>query len=261
MIYSERASQTSPIVGIVQARMGSSRLPGKALMDIGGHPMLWRVVSRARHASTLDEVVVATTPLEADDTIAAFCAHNGIPCFRGSDDDVLDRYYHAALEHHAETIVRITADCPLLDPAVIDQVVNRFLSGAFDYVSNTDPPTYPDGLDTEVFSFAALERAWKEAHWQSEREHVTPYLKKHPEWFRKANVTHDTDLSNQRWTVDEWADLAFVRAVVAALPTETSDLETLLALLRARPELRDVNAEFTRDEGYARSLREDRIIV
>ncbi len=144
---------------------------------------------------------------------------------------------------------------------MIDRVVSHFLSGAFDYVSNTDPPTYPDGLDTEVFSSAALERAWKEARWQSEREHVTPYLKKHPELFRKANVTHNADLSDQRWTVDEWADLAFVRAVVAALPPETSDLETLLTLLRARPELRDVNTQFTRDEGYARSLSEDRIIA
>src|ERR1700758_4280892 len=151
------------IVAIVQARMGSSRFPGKSLAEISGRPMLWHVVNRVRKARLLDNVVVATSDKSSDDPIASFCCRESIPCFRGSEQDVVDRFYQTAKQFGAECLLRITADCPLIDPTVIDQVISRFQQGDFDYVSNTMRHTYPDGLDTEVFSFAALERVWREA--------------------------------------------------------------------------------------------------
>ena len=148
------------VVAIVQARMGSTRLPGKVLMDISGWSMLWHVVNRVRQAKWVDKVVVATSGSVSDDPVATLCEQEGIPCFRGSEDDVLDRYYQAAKWIGANVIVRITADCPLIDPYVVDDVVKHYVDGDYDYVSNTAPPTFPDGLDIEVFSFEALERAW-----------------------------------------------------------------------------------------------------
>jgi len=146
-------------VALIQARMGSSRFPGKVLEDLSGRPMLWHVVHRVRGAGRVERVVVATTDRAVDDPIARFCAQENIACFRGDEQDVLDRFYQAARADHADVVVRITADCPLIDPEVIDKVVERFQRGDCDYVSNAIRYTYPDGLDTEVFSFAALERA------------------------------------------------------------------------------------------------------
>jgi spore coat polysaccharide biosynthesis protein SpsF (cytidylyltransferase family) len=165
------------IVAIIQARMGSSRLPGKTIADVAGRPLLLHVVERTQRARRVDKVVVATTDRSSDDPIADLCQREGIQCFRGSEDDVLDRFYRTAQAHGADVVVRITADCPLIDAAVIDKVIARFQAGDCDYVSNILRYTYPDGLDTEVFSFAALERAWREAKKPSEREHVTPYLR------------------------------------------------------------------------------------
>src|SRR5215470_15506655 len=175
--HAEEKTARHPVVAIIQARMGSTRLPGKVLLDIAGQPMLGRVISRVCRAKTIEQIVVATSTAAADDAVSAFCAERGIVCFRGSETDVLDRYYQAARLVQAKTIVRITADCPLLDPEVIDLTVSRFLEGGWDYISNVNPPTFPDGLDTEVFSFAALERAWREATSVTHREHVTPYLR------------------------------------------------------------------------------------
>ena len=246
------------ITAIIQARMGSTRLPGKTLMDISGHPMLWHVVNRARQIEALDEIVVATSDNASDDSIVAFCKQERIPCFRGDEDDVLDRYYQAAKWIGADVIVRITPDCPLIDPDVVDDVVKCYVDGDYDYVSNTDPPTFPDGLDTEVFSFEALERAWREAKLQSEREHVTPYIRKHPELFRIGNVTYGEDLSSMRWTVDEPQDLEFVRAVYDHLESMSSGMADVLDVLKKHPELMEINAGIGRNEGYQKSVREDR---
>lgn len=245
------------IVAIIQARMSSTRLPGKVLADIAGNPMLYHVVSRARQAQTLDMVAVATSKGRADDDLEHFCLEAGIPCFRGSEDDVLDRYYQAAKHFEADIVVRLTADCPLLDPLVIDKVVRVFQEGDFDYVSNTIQCTYPDGLDTEMFSHSTLERAWREAHLKSEREHVTSYIYNHPELFHLGNVSNNTDLSALRWTVDEPDDLEFVRAVYAHFGASYLGMGEVLNLLRRQPELGGVNAGFTRNEGYQKSLRED----
>jgi glutamate-1-semialdehyde aminotransferase/spore coat polysaccharide biosynthesis protein SpsF (cytidylyltransferase family) len=243
------------IVAIIQSRMGSSRFPGKTLSDLAGRPMLSRVVERVRQSRAVDKVVVATSTASGDAAIADLCLRDGIPCFRGSEDDVLDRFYGAAKQYGASAVVRITADCPLIDPGVIDQVVERFRHGGCDYATNTLRYTYPDGLDTEVFSTAALERAWREAKKPSEREHVTPYLR--AGGFRVINVENELPLQGkqQRWTVDHPTDLEFVRRVYCAFQGRTDfRYREILELLKERPELAATQTEAITNEGYYRSL-------
>src|ERR1700675_3995041 len=233
-----REGSAGVIVAIVQARMGSSRLPGKSIADVAGRPLLWHVVHRLRRAKLVDQVVIATGEQNGDDPIAEFCGSEGIACFRGSEEDVLDRYYRAAQASRADTVVRITADCPLIDPAVVDRVIARFQTGDCDYASNVLRYTSPDGLDTEVFSFAALERAWQEARKPSEREHVTPYLRSGQ--FRIANIASDSPVpqGKHRWTVDYPADLEFVRQVYGVFSANGHfGFQDVLDLLRERPEL------------------------
>ncbi len=250
------------VLAVVQARLGSTRLPRKALMEIAGRPMVAHVVERIAAARGVDLVVLATTVNSEDDRLAEFCRSAGLPCVRGSADDVLDRFHATLLAHPAEVVVRVGADCPLLDPQVSGLVIEEYLhqAGEVDYVSNVITPTYPDGLDTEVFSRAALERAWREARLPSEREHVTTYMRKTPSGFRLRNVAHAEDLSAYRFTVDTDRDLAFVREVYAALApagTRIFGLEEVLGLVRARPELLALNAGIRRNEGLERSERLD----
>jgi spore coat polysaccharide biosynthesis protein SpsF (cytidylyltransferase family) len=247
-------------VAIIQARMGSTRLPNKVLADIDGAPMLARVVRRVRQAKSIDDVVVATSTHPQDDAVEAFCRAEGIACFRGSEDDVLDRYHGAARAAGADIVVRISADCPLHDPSVIDAVVKRFDPARHDYVSNTVDRTYPDGLDTEVFSIAALERAWREARWSSEREHVTPYIWKQPNLFRIEQVTQPRNLSDLRWTVDEPRDLALVRELYRRLGSDGFSMDDVAALLAQDEVLRSVNTGIPANEGYEMSLQRDRVV-
>lgn len=245
-------------VAIIQARMSSTRLPGKVLADLAGRPLLSHLLERAGRAKTLDSVVIATTVGPQDDPIEELCKQRGAPCFRGSEEDVLDRYYQTAMAFGADVIVRLTSDCPVHDPVVLDKTVRHFLDGHFDYVSNVRNPRFPNGLETEVFSFAALERAWREAALRSEREHVTPYIWKHPELFRLGSVEHDVNLSALRWTVDEPEDLELIRELYRHLgPASTFGMAEILALLERHPELGRINARFKRNEGYQKSLRED----
>lgn len=244
-------------VALIQARMSSSRLPGKVLEDICGQPMLWRVVDRAKQTRQVDLVAVITSTHAADDSVERLCKENNIPYFRGSLDDVLDRYYQAAIHFQVDNVVRLTADCPLLDPKIIDKVVKTFHQGGFDYVSNSLECTYPDGLDTEIFRFAALERAWKEARLTSEREHVTPYIFKHPELFRLGLVKHEKDLSALRWTVDTPRDLEFVRTIYNFFKDVEFGMDDILKLLKAHPEITKINSGQQRNEGFQKSLQED----
>jgi spore coat polysaccharide biosynthesis protein SpsF len=248
------------VVAIIQARMGSTRLPDKVLAEISGRPMLAHVTNRVKRACTVGDVVVATSTAAQDDRIELFCRREQIACFRGKEADVLDRYYRAACAFGAAIVVRVTADCPLHDPRVIDAVVSRFDVATMDYMSNTIDRTYPDGLDTEVFSFAALERAWRDAQWTSEREHVTSYMWKHPELFRIQQIRQDRDLSALRWTVDEPQDLAFVREVYRRLPSADFGMDEVVALLADDAVLRAVNADIAMNEGYETSLKQDRIV-
>jgi len=247
-----------PVVAIIQARMGSRRLPGKTLAEIEGRPMLWHVIQRVKRSRMVDRVVVATSTAPADDAIEKMCRENDVPCHRGSENDVLDRFYHAARAEKAEQVVRITADCPLIDPEVIDRVVRRFQSGDLDYASNAMVRSYPDGLDTEIFSFSALERAWHEAGKTSEREHVTPYLRS--EKFRTANVENEWIILYQhyRWTVDEPNDLEFIRAVYRAFRAQESfGMKDVLQLIEKNPGLEKMNSDIVSNVGYYKSLYED----
>lgn len=229
------------VVVIIQARMGSTRLPGKVLADIHGCPMLWRVVQRARAAKTVDDVVVATTTEPSDDVIESFCRENKVNCFRGSESDVLDRYYQAARKYHADPVVRITADCPLIDSEVADKTVQAFLENRPDYASNSLLQSFPRGLDTEVVSFRGLEEAWRAATWSYQRAHVTPYLYEHPDRFRILPVTADKDYSGHRWTVDTHEDLQFVRAVFSRLVDTSFSFRDVLKLLESEPALIEIN--------------------
>ncbi len=229
-------------IAIIQARMTSTRLPGKVLKEIAGKPMLDWVVGRARRAKTVDEVLVATTIEPADDLIAEHCSRQGYSIYRGSRDDVLDRYYQAAKLHQAGTVVRLTADCPLIDPGLIDQTVQAFYQAGVDFAANRLPPpfhrTFPIGLDVEVCSFSALERAWKEAIRTFEREHVMPYLYEEPGRFRVLTLDHDPDYGALRWTVDTPEDLEVVREIFSGFPgREDFGWEEVIELVERQPEL------------------------
>jgi spore coat polysaccharide biosynthesis protein SpsF len=238
---------TPKVVTIIQARMASSRLPGKVLKDIGGRAMLGWVVERARQATAVSETVVATTTEAEDDAVEAFCLEHGYPCFRGSMHDVLDRYYQAARQYEAEVIVRITADCPLIDRASIDQVVETFLDAEppLDFAANRFPMerTVPIGLDTEICTFSALETAWKEAAEPHQREHVMPFFYEHPERFNILHIRHSPDYGHLRWAVDTQEDLEMVRSLVAHFsPRADFSWQEIIQLIEKRPELQEINA-------------------
>lgn len=240
--------------------MGSTRLPGKTLAHLCGKPLLQLLIDRVRASELVKDVIIATTTNPQDDILAEFAEKQGLKCYRGSEADVLDRTYQTARCYGVDPVVRVTPDCPLLDPSVLDRVILRFLQGGVDYVSNTNPPTYPDGMDTEVFSFGALQRAWQEATLASEREHVTPYIWKNTRLFTVANVTCETDLSHVRLTVDYPEDLDFLRAVLKHLPhlDPPPALQDILRVLGTYPELLNLRPRFQRNEGYLRSLDRDR---
>jgi len=247
------------VVAVIQARLGSSRLPGKSLADIAGKPLVAHVIERMRACATVHDVVVATTSESSDDALARAVSSLGVTVYRGSTDDVLDRTCRAARDAGAQIVVRATADDPFKDPEVTDLVVRRLLDERADYCSNTLKPTFPEGVDIEAFTVRALERAWHEARLASEREHVTPYIWKQPEQFKLVGVTYASDLSRLRWTVDYPEDLAFARAVYAQLyHGEPFGMEAVLRLLERQPELARLNRGVARNEGYQRSLQHDR---
>ena len=244
------------IVGIIQARLASTRLPQKVLADIAGKPLLWHVIDRAKASQELDAIVVATTNLIEDACIFEMAQLSGVKAFAGNSDDVLDRFYNAAQRTGADVIVRITADDPLKDPQVMDTIIKYLYANSdLDYVSNTIEPTFPEGLDLEVFTFKCLEKASREATLASDREHVTTYIWNHPEFFQIANVKHPNDYSHMRWTVDYEEDLLFVRAIYKALyHGKVFHMEEVLDLLEQKPELLKINSGINRNEGYARSI-------
>ncbi len=244
-------------VAIVQARMGSTRLPGKVMRFLIGRPVLWHVVDRLRFCKKIETIIVATTTEREDDVIDEWCCAHWVRCFRGSQEDVLDRYYHAAKFYQAASILRITADCPALDPVVVDELLSEYEAHGYDACGLAGE--FPDGLDCEVMSFSALERAWKEAEMASEREHVTPYIHAHPDLFRVGKFERFYNLAHHRWTLDEESDFHFLERVFHRLYQEGRPFLTsvILALLESEPELMDINQGITRNEGYLRSLQSD----
>lgn len=230
------------VVGIIQARMGSTRLPGKVLSDLGGQTALARVIRRVRRARALDDVIVATSESAADLAIVDQCRRLSTACFRGSEDDVLDRYYCAAKEVEATAVVRITADCPLIAPEIIEETAAAFLNEQPDYASNALVPGYPRGLDVEVFTMEALSRTWQHARLPYERVHVTPYMYEVPGRFRVLSVAAKADYSHYRWTLDTSEDLSMIRTVYEHFGS--NDLfgwRDVLALMQQEPQLAEIN--------------------
>lgn len=248
------------IIAILQARLSSTRLPGKVLKPVLGQPMLARHIERIHRSRRIGQLVVATSTHSSDDPLALLCETLGVSCYRGSLEDVLDRFYQAARSFQPEHVVRLTGDCPLADPAVIDQCIDLHVAGGYDYTSNCHPPTYPDGLDVEVIRFPVLQAAWREATLASEREHVMPFVWRRPERFRLGNLLNPAgDLSHLRWTVDEPADFELVSRVYGALYPEapTFAMGDILDLIRRQPELASINKQHDRNEGLAESLAKD----
>jgi spore coat polysaccharide biosynthesis protein SpsF len=230
------------VVAIIQARTGSTRLPRKVLKKIGGVTMLNRVVSRVRRASLVNEVIVATTTEPEDAAIVAECERMAAPVFRGSETDVLDRYYQAATNSSAEAVVRITSDCPLIDPMLIDGLIRAFSDASSDYASNVLTHTYPRGLDAEIMSMESLRRAWHEATEHYQRVHVTPYIYQRPDLFKLLSLSADADYSDHRWTVDTAEDLDLVRLIYKRFGNKNVfGWREVLALLAEEPELIELN--------------------
>jgi spore coat polysaccharide biosynthesis protein SpsF (cytidylyltransferase family) len=249
------------VVAIIQARMGSSRLPGKMLMAILDKPMLAWMIERVKMAKEVDAIVVATSNTKADDAIVQCAERCGVSVFRGSEEDVLDRYYNAAKEYSADIIVRLMGDCPLHDPQVIDESVRFFktLCERTQYALSGSLANYPEGLDMDIFTFASLERMWDEAELPSEREHITAYMKKHPEFFElvERKIGED-DYAHLHWSVDEAGDFEFVTRVFEHFGEGMFYKNDVLKLLELQPELAELTRGRTGYEGYAKSVAKDK---
>ena len=222
--------------------MGSTRLPGKVMRNICGRTMLAWVARRATRSELIDQIVVATSTKTSDEPIVAECDRLNVPVFRGEEQDVLDRYYQAATAFNAEAIVRITSDCPLIEPEVVDRVIQAFLNEHPDYASNSIKNTYPRGLDAEVMTMEALTKAWQKATEPYQRIHVTPYIYQNPDQFKLFSVMNEADYSHYRWTVDTQEDLDFVRAVYSRLGNiDKFTWKDVLAILEKESALTEIN--------------------
>lgn len=250
------------IVTIIQARMSSTRLPGKVMLPILGKPLLIRMLERVQAAKFIGRLVVATSTNKDDDEIENICSNENIFCFRGHLTDLLDRHYQVAKLYNADAVVKIPSDCPLIDPSVIDRVLDHYVkSDKFDLVSNLHPATYPDGNDVEIMSFSALECAWKDAVKDYEREHTTPFIWEHDDHFAIGNVEWETGLdysASHRWTIDFPEDYEFIRKVYEELYPENKafGLTDILNLLQRKPEIAEINQQYLGRYWYENHLDE-----
>jgi len=244
------------IIAIIQARMNSTRLPGKVLTKIVGMPILEIILKRLKLSKKIDEIIVATTVSSTDEILVNWLLEKNIKYYRGSESDVLSRFYYCALENNADIIIRVTADDPLKDPLIIDHAIDLFnINIAYDYISNTIKPSYPEGLDIELFTFNALSKAHNDANSSSDREHVTPYIWKNPQLFNIFNFEMTPNLSHLRWTVDKQEDLLFINKVLELLNNNIYvNYQEVIELLYAKPELLSINSGTIRNEGYLKSL-------
>lgn len=260
------------IIALVQARMGSTRLPGKVLMPIMGKPMIWYVVERLKRVAHVDKVVIATSEKNSNDVIRDLCKQYDIDCFSGSENDVLDRFYKAAKEYQADIVIRITADCPLLDPSLIGDMLEEFIrTQRYDYFSvacgagasteKFNGHRYPDGLDAEIFKFSILQSAWEEATLPLEREHVTPFIWQNPERFKLGNKQSTIDYSMMRWTVDNREDFEVVESIYNELypKKKTFGLGDIIEFLSTHPELQEKNFHFIGAEEYAKFFENNEV--
>lgn len=245
------------IGAIIQARMGSTRLPEKILKELNGKCILEHIIKRVLD-SGVDICIVATTTNKIDDTVQTFCDEHNFICFRGSEDNVLERYYQVAKENKLDVIVRITADDPLKDSKIIRKAIDILLDGNYDYVSNTIKPTYPEGIDVEAFTFKTLEKAYKEAKLPSEKEHVTPYIWKNREIFNTYNFENEVDLSYMRWTLDTEDDYIFIKNIYSNfVGKENFSMQEVLEYIKDNPKILEINQGHIRNEGYLKSVKEE----
>lgn len=251
------------ILAILQARISSSRLPGKVLKSILTKPMIIHEIERIQNSRTIDQLILATSTDQSDDLLAEVCLEHGVEVYRGSLGDVLDRFYQSAIKYQPDHIVRLTGDCPVIDWTIIDNVIDLHLKEQNDYTSNTLQPTYPDGLDVEVCAFKTLQSAWQNTVLPSEREHVTLYIHQHPEQFRLGGLTNASDLSALRWTVDEPEDFVFVTKIYEELYARNNKftMDDILKLLAKKPNLQMINNQFARNDGMIKSLAADKFFL
>ena len=243
---------------IIQARMGSTRLPGKVLMLLDKkHTTLDYIINQLKHSKLLGKIIIATTNLEEDNVIVHFAKKNKIECFRGETDDVLDRYYNCAEKFSLDTIVRITSDEPFIDPTIVDQIINNFQKIGCDYASNNIIRTFPAGFDVEVFSKQVLERTWREAKLSSEREHVTPFMKKNKDVFKQFNLKSSQHIPISRLTLDRKEDLKILKAVASKILGRPILFRDIFELFEQEPNLLELRNDIDPLEGYNKSLKED----
>lgn len=252
------------VLAITQARYGSTRLPAKVLKEVNGETLLELHLRRILQAKKVTQLKVATTTEDGADKIVEIAHRVGVDTYKGSVDDVLERFYFTALPENPDYVVRITSDCPLIDPVEIDKVIDACVDGGYDYASNTLIPTFPDGIDCECFKFSALEKAYKEARLQSEREHVTPYIKnnstvKGGDMFKSFNVVNDEDFSSFRITVDTQEDFDLIRTLIEVVGND-KQWKDYVDYLQNHKEVFELNSMHARDEGYAKSIANDKII-
>lgn len=247
------------VLAVIQARMNSSRLPNKVLAELDGKPLLEILIERTSQSRNITKIIVATTNTTKDDVLVDWLARKKINFFRGNELDVLDRYYQCALLHQADIVVRLTADDPLKDPSIIDRAIELLIQNdELDYVSNTINPTFPEGLDVEVFRIYALEKAHKEATLQSDREHVTPYIWRNADYFHLHNFVNSEDLSGWRWTVDRACDLDFIRALIRGMGKGyLVGFQEIVSYIKKNPNILNINAGISRNEGYLKSLKQE----
>lgn len=242
-------------VAIIQARCGSSRFPEKVFANLSGHPLIWHVVNRVRNSSMVDEVVVATTTNPVDDKLYEWCVANSVPVNRGSENDVLNRFYETAKKFNADVVVRITADDPFKEPRLIDEAINTLVSETADYVCNNFPPTYPEGTDVEVLTFDALEKQELNSTSDYEREHVTQYIYHNPQDFKMLNLSNSEDLSYLRWTIDTEKDFKMVKTIYDNLYSSDDKIfhmDDILKFLKDNPEVATMNSDVKRSAMYNR---------
>jgi spore coat polysaccharide biosynthesis protein SpsF len=251
------------VTAIIQARMTSTRLPGKVMKKVLGRPLLGYLIERVRWCEGIKDIILATTWNPEDDSIATFGSNKGVNVFRGAESNVLERFHEAATMFNVKHIMRITADCPLIDPDILYMLIQYYFAEKLDYVSNGTYPTLPDGLDAEIFTFEVLDYVYKHAVLPSEIEHVTPYIRSHSEIFKIGNWTYHENLSQLRWTVDEPADFEFVKQVIETLYPANRNfrMNHILELLHQKPDLAQINTHIKRNEGLMKSLAEDKTLL
>ena len=238
---------------IIQARCGSTRLPGKIFMEIAGKPPLWHVVNRLTYANLIDDIVVSTTTGIKDDAVEEWCDENNVKCFRGSEEDVLNRFYNAATTFPCDVIVRVTADDPFKEPSIIDKIIKKLVDANLDLATNVFPPSFPEGLDCEVFTFDVLQTMEKTTNDSYDREHVTPYIYNNPDKFKIGNVLSNLQLSSYRWTIDNKEDYEMVNVIYDNRKNQNEGIllmDEILEILEKNPEIASINSDVERSAMY-----------